>query len=680
MVSENTLEPRNDRAEIRMPDSRDPTGPRPLHWLVVGAAAATIITVAALWPIEVDDSGPTADWPHYGNDLGGMRYSPVAQITPDNVKYLEEAWVYHTGDVWSGGAGATTAFELTPIVVDDTMFVCTPYNRVLALDPETGAEIWSFDPQLDREVDYANQYLCRSVAYWSSPAGSAPCSKRILTATNDARLIALDSVSGKPCADFGRNGEVDLAVGVGEFRWPGEYQVTSAPVVVGDIVVVGSAVGDNTRTDAPSGVVRGYDVRSGALRWAWDPVPPADTPDQDGTDSSVETAYHLASPNAWAPLSGDEERGLVFIPTGNPVPDYWSATRQGLDYYGSSVVALDATTGEVTWSYQTVHHDLWDFDVPAQPTLFPLRRNGREIPALVQATKMGFLFVLDRETGQPLFEVEERPVPQTEIPGEITSPTQPFPTELPWLVPTELAAEDAFGFTPWDRGACRERLEQLRFDGMYTPPSLEGSLMFPGNAGGSNWGGVAVDPKRGLVVANTMSLAWSVTLFERGRLEELREQFPDAEFSPQEGTPYALMRETLFSPLGVPCNPPPWGTLAAVDLATGELRWQVELGTIADLIPVPLRLRYGVPNLGGPLITSSGLVFIAATVDDYLRAFDIEDGRELWKARLPAGGQATPMTYRLREDSRQYVVIAAGGHGRAGTRLGDAIVAYALPD
>ncbi len=659
---------------------------KPLPRLLATAALIATFALSAGWlwdhrpmHFEVDPGTPVGGWPHYGGDLGGTRSSPLTQIDKENVRHLRVAWTYNTGDVWRGEGGAT-AFENTPIVLGDALIFCTPYNRVVALDAESGEERWVFDPEIDRSVSYANQFICRGVEWWQDSSRSEGlCSTRILTATNDSDLWALDAATGTPCSEFGEGGAVDLLAGVGELQWPGEYQSTSAPVVVGDTVVVGSAVGDNARVDAPTGAVRGYDVRSGALRWVWDAAWPP--PDGDGEEAQSSTSREMVpgSPNAWAPLSADEELGLVYVPTGNPAPDYWAAHRNGSDRHGSSVVALDAATGALRWSYQTVHGDLWDFDVPAQPTLFELERGGRRVPALVQATKMGFLFVLDRRTGEPLFEVEERPVPQTDVPGEVTSPTQPFPVEIDWLVPTELSPDDAWGFTPFDRGPCRDRLAELRFDGMYTPPSLEGTLMYPGNAGGSNWGGVAVDEQRDLLVANTLDLAWAVTLFEEARLDEMRAAYPDAEFAAQRGTPYFLMREMLVSPLGVPCNPPPWGTLAALDLTTGKLRWQVPLGTIRDIVPGPVLWNLGVPNLGGPVVTGSGLVFIGAAADNYLRAFDIDTGEELWKGRLPAGGQATPMTYRLRPDSKQYVVIAAGGHARAGTTLGDAVVAFALP-
>ncbi len=625
------------------------------------------------------DAGPRAlqEWSSYGGDPGGLRYSPLADVTPENVAQLEIAWVHHSGDVSDGRGGVTSgsAYELTPLFVDGTLFACTPFNRVIALDPESGAERWSYDPEIDLAMRYANQLVCRGVATWLDERRSrGACRRRIFTATNDARLIALDAASGRPCADFGDAGQLDLARGVGDRRYWGEYQLTSPPAILRDRVVVGSAVADNSRTDAPSGVVRAFDARSGALLWAWDPVPV-------GYRSAARSpaGHALGSANVWAPIAVDPERDLVFVPTGNTSPDYYGGQRGALETYASSVVALRGESGELAWHFQTVHHDLWDYDVPAQPTLFPLHRAGAAIPALAQATKMGHLFVLDRVTGAPLFPVEERPVPQGGAAGESLAPTQPFPRKPPPLVRQQLRPDDAWGFTPFDRAACRERIAGLRSDGIFTPPSLQGSVMYPGNVGGSNWGGVAVDPERQLLVANASDVPFVVTLIERAGYERERRAHPDVEISPQWGTPFAMRRELLLSPLGIPCNAPPWGTLAAVDLASGELRWQVPLGTIRDLAPLPLPLRLGVPNLGGPLLTQSGLVFIGAAMDDYLRAFDVETGDELWKGRLPAGGQATPMSYRARAGGRQYLVIAAGGHARRGSTLGDALVAFALP-
>ncbi len=617
------------------------------------------------------------EWREYGGDSGGQRFSSLADVTPDNVRCLEPAWTYRTGDLPRSGSSQYLASEVTPILVDGTLYLCTPHNRVIALDPETGAERWSYDPEIDLGGRYANQLVCRGVTAWRDP-GSAPgerCARRIFTATNDARLVSLDAADGRPCTGFGDGGTVDLNPAVGRQEWRGEYQVTSPPAVAGDAVIVGSAISDNQRTDAPSGVVRAFDTRSGALRWSWDLRPPGFVPTPENTSAA---GHALATPNVWAPIAVDQERDLVFVPTGNPSPDYYRGDSQ-LDYYGSSVVALTASTGQVRWRFQTVHRDLWDYDVPAQPTLFELARGDERIPALVQATKMGLLFVLHRETGEPLFEVEERRVPQGPAPGESLSPTQPFPRRPPPLVRQALSAEQAFGLTPWDRGACRRRLAAMRSEGIYTPPSREGTLVVPGNTGGSNWGGVAVDEARRLVVANVQELPFAITLIPRNEVPA-KPEAEGVELAHMRGTPYVLRREVVLSPLGVPCLSPPWGTLAAVDLVRGDIVWQVPFGTLRDFLPVPIPIRVGLPNVGGPLITASGLVFIGAAFDRYLRAFDLETGEELWRAGLPFGGQATPMTYRARDGGRQYIVIAATGYGRFDrSAVGDAIVAFALP-
>jgi quinoprotein glucose dehydrogenase len=623
--------------------------------------------------VTPDLSGPVADWPAYGADAGGRRWSPLRQITPANVGALEIAWVHRSGDVLDGTTSlGKSSLQVTPILVDGTLYACSPRGRVFALDPESGRDRWRYDPGVDASPFYVVN--CRGVSTWldaAAPEGVS-CRRRIYVGTLDARLIALDATTGAPCADFGASGTVDLGAGIGE-RAPGEYGVTSPPAVIGGRVVVGSMVLDNRRTDSPGGVVRAFDARTGALVWSWDPVPPG--------RAAANGHFARGTTNAWAPLSADEARGLVFVPTGNTSPDYYGGQRDGLDHYSSSVVALDADTGAVRWSFQTVHHDVWDYDVPAQPTLFDWPGPNGAVPALIQATKLGHLFVLARETGAPLLPVEERPVPQAgAVPGETLAPTQPFPVLPAPLHPASLSADEAFGFTPWDRAACRQAIAALRSDGVFTPPSAQGSVQYPGMVGGMNWGGVAVDPERGLLVVNTQRIATRIRLVTR---EELRAKYGDTPpaygVEPQEGTPYALERAPLLGPLGAPCNPPPWGTLAAIDLASGALRWEVPLGTTRDLAPWPLWLNTGTPNLGGPLVTASGLVFIGATTDFFLRALDVETGHELWKGRLPTAGHATPMTYRLRPDGRQYVVIAAGGHGLLGTPPSDALVAFALP-
>ena len=626
--------------------------------------------------------GPVAEWPAYGADVGGSRHSPLTQITPGNVRDLEVAWVHHSGDM-EDGTGKThlpSSHQVTPIVVEGALYYCTPFDRVFALDPETGAERWVYDPGVDRTGFYLVN--CRGVSAWRDPlaARDATCSLRIFLGTLDARLIALDGATGKPCEDFGTGGSVNLREGVGDAQ-PGEYGVTSAPLVMDGRVVTGAMVLDNRRTDAPGGVVRAFDARTGALVWAWDPIPSGLPP--MAADDNGAPRYQRGTTNAWSTLSGDPQLGLVYVPTGNTSPDYYGGQREGLDYYSSSVVALRADTGEVAWRFQTVHHDVWDYDVPSQPVLFDFPAADGPLPALVQATKMGHLFLLDRRTGAPLFPVEERPVPQGGVPGETLSPTQPFPTKPPPLHPATFTPDEAFGFTPWDRGACREAVSSLRSDGIFTPPTLEGSVHYPGMAGGANWGSVTVDPQRGLLVLNQQRAAVKIRLVPRDAFEK---QFPDGPpkfgFEPQGGTPYALERVPLLSPLGAPCNPPPWGTLTAVDLATGDVAWDVPLGTTRDVAPFPVWIAlgtFGVPNQGGAITTASGLTFIGATTDHYLRAFETDSGEEIWRTRLPNGGHATPMTDRLREDGRQYVVIAAGGHGMLQRVPGDALMAFALP-
>ncbi len=636
-------------------------------------AVLAVLLLACRGPTPVDYSGLVADWPEYGGDKGGLRYSPLDQVTARNVADLELAWVYHHGDISDGSGGVTrTSFNVTPIVVDDSLYFCTGFNRVIALDAETGAERWSFDPETRlQKLQGPYPRVCRGVAHWRDAKGGA-CGERIFTGTIDSELIALDAKTGRPCADFGSAGRVELREGIGDAP-PWEYYVTSPPLVIRDVVVVGALVADNLRADAPSGVVRAYDVRTGALRWAWDPVPP-------GWQGEAGDHYTAGTANVWSILSGDAERGLVFVPTGNASPDCFGANRRGLDYYSSSTVALDADSGEVVWRFQTVHHDVWDYDVPAQPTLYDFPGPEGPIPAVVQATKMGHIFLLDRATGAPLFPVEERPVPQGGVPEETLSPTQPFPTHPPPLHPATLTPDDAWGFTPWDRSQCAEIIAAHRSDGIFTPPSTEPSIQYPGTAGGPNWGGVSIDPVNHRLFVNQMRVPATVELLTQAEYEELAASgevvYPE-ELYPMDGTPYAVRRGPLLGPLGAPCNPPPWGTLTAVDLVSGEVLWESTLGTTRDQAPFPLWFALGAPNLGGSIVTAGGLVFIGATTDKFLRAFDAQSGEEIWSARLPYTANATPLSYRLRPDGKQYVVIAAGGHGWS--EPGDAVMAFALP-
>lgn len=648
--------------------------------LAFAPALPLALALAACSDAPPDLSGPIEGWGAYGNDAGGARHSKLTQITPENVGELELAWIHRSGDVLDGSASlGKSSLQVTPIVAAGSLVYCSPRNKVFALDPETGRERWRFDPAVD-----ASQYYiinCRGVSQWTDPAAAYTdaCSERIVMGTVDARLIALDAKTGERCAGFGANGEVDLRAGMGDID-PGEYGVTSPPAIVRDRIVTGAMVLDSRRVDAPGGVVRAFDARTGALVWAWDPL----LPEHPGLAPRGEgVLYRRGTTNAWTALSADAERGLVYVPTGNTHPDYYGGHRAGADVYSSSIVALRAEDGAIAWHFQTVHHDIWDYDVASQPVLFDFRGAGGPAPGLIAPTKLGMLFFLNRETGAPLFPVEERPVPQAgAVPGEYLSPSQPFTTKPETLHPHTLGPDDAFGFTPWEKAACRRALEALRHDGIYTPPSLEGTVQYPGMIGGMNWGSASVDPQRRVVVVNTQRIAAKIRLVPQ---EEMAARYPDGPpaygVEPQSGSPYFLEREPLLSPwLKAPCNAPPWGTLAAIDTATGEKKWEVTLGTSRDLAPWPVWLKLGTPNLGGPITTASGLVFIGATTDFYLRAFSTETGEELWRRRLPTAAHATPMTYRLTPNGRQFVVIAAGGHGILGTPPNDALMAFALPE
>ncbi|MEK6324472.1 MAG: pyrroloquinoline quinone-dependent dehydrogenase [Acidobacteriota bacterium] len=617
-----------------------------------------------------------AEWPAYGRDPGGSRYSPLKQIDRDTVKTLKVAWAFRTGAAGVKGRSVSdAAFEATPIVVDGSLYLSTPFNRVIALDPEKGTERWSYDPKVDLTKDYS-EVTSRGVSTW---ADRKTGKRRIYVATIDARLIALDAATGAPCSDFGQDGQIDLTRDV-RLVDRGDYQVTSPPAVIGDLIIVGSAIGDNRLAKMERGIVRAYDARTGKLAWSWDPIPQqADDPAHKTWQG--DSASQTGAANAWSIISVDPARNLVFVPTGSPSPDFYGGERKGNNEYANSVVALRASTGRVIWHFQVVHHDLWDYDVASQPMLITVKRGGRSIPAVAVGTKIGHLFVLHRETGKPLFPVEERTVPRSTVPGEEASTTQPFPKLPKALVPQKLTEEDAFGLTPADRDACRKLIGGARSEGLFTPPSLEGTIVFPGNAGGMNWSGMSYDPTRGLLITNTNRIATLVKLIPREEYNSLRASGEGnrfkGEFARQTGTPYAMYREHLRGPSGVPCNPPPWGALTAVDLGTGAVRWEVPLGTIAQLGFFPESKNWGSINLGGSMVTAGGLVFIAAAMDTYLRAFDVETGKEIWKAELPASAQATPMTYQI--GGKQYLVICAGGHGKLGTKMGDHVVAFALP-
>jgi quinoprotein glucose dehydrogenase len=627
------------------------------RWYSLAVIVFCFVSVAQAQ--SVADSG----WPNYGNDPGGTRYSPAHQVDRTNVTQLQVAWTYRTGALQQQtDLIHKAAFEATPILVDNKLFLSTPYNHVIALDPLSGNKLWEYDSHLDLTKEYS-EVTSRGVSAWRDTKAKPgqPCRLRILFGTLDARLIAVDGETGKPCADFGSNGEVDLTRDAATAtEWTGGYQVTSAPSISGDLVIVGSSIADNWKVDTGRGIVRGFDVRTGKLRWTWDPIPWANN-----------TKPRTGAGNAWSTLSVDPQRNLVFIPTGSASPDYYGGLRKGDNKWANSVVALRASTGEFVWGFQVVHHDLWDYDVAAQPTLFTWKDNT---PAIAITTKMGRVFVLNRLTGEPLLPVEERPVPKSDIPGEESWPTQPASTIS--LVPEKLSAEDAWGKDAQERQWCADKIKAARSGDIYIPPSLQGTMVFPSNVGGVNWGSAAYDPQRHVLVADTNRLPIFVKMIPRDEYEPSQkaatsEDRLHGEFGRQAGAPYAMFRTPLLSPSGLPCNAPPWGTVAAVDLFTGKKVWDVPLGSF---IP---GINTGTITLGGPIMTAGGLVFTAAAMDNFIRAFDSESGRELWKFELPAGGQATPMTYSI--NGKQYLVIAAGGHGKLGTKQGDYVLAFTLP-
>jgi len=583
----------------------------------------------------------TAEWTAYGGDALGAHYSPLAEITRDNVTQLRVAWTFHTGETPKAApTRRPTAFEATPILVDGTLYFSTPLGTVFALDPTTGVQRWRFDAEVNPQTPFGD-FTSRGVSAWldAAAAEGAPCRRRIFLAAVDARLIALDARTGTPCADFGEQGIVNLRAGLrNPPRSDGEYGMTSPPVVVGDVVVIGSSVADNGRTDVASGEIRGFDARTGALRWAWDPIPRAES-NPAWTSWNGPVAHATGAANAWAPIAADPERDLVIVPTSSPSPDYYGGERLGANLYANSVVALRASTGARVWHFQVVHHDLWDYDVQAQPSLVTVRRDGGSVPAVVQATKTGQLFVLHRETGAPIFPVQERPVPASTVAGETAWATQPF-SALPSFGLQHVTPDDAWGLTPFDRRRCRQSIADATYDGVYTPPSLRPTLVAPSNIGGAHWGGVAFEPERQIVVVPVNRLAAMVQLIPRERHDPSRNE-AGWEYAPMRGTPYVMRRRILLSPLGLPCTAPPFGALVAISLATGRTLWDVPLGTTRDLVAakifLPISVGSGTPNLGGPIVTAGGIVFIGAAMDNYLRAFDVENGRELWKGRLRRG-------------------------------------------
>ena len=710
---------------------------------------------------DVAGTIPDGEWHAYGRTNAGQRYSPLAQITPQNVGGLEVAWTYNTGDIRGPNDPEEATYQVTPLMVDDTVFICTPHSKVIALDAVTGAEKWRFDPLLKQTDRQTTQHLtCRGVAYFDGSAAPPPavqaapaepaasvdgtppaeaqptapqsaavpamtpqerlessaaevttkaagvpqnvvtgqaapgapnptvvrlppdpvsgpvdptCVRRLFAPTSDGRLISISAETGQICPGFGgENGTVNLWANMPNITLGSVYS-TSPPVVTDRLVIVGGTVNDNVATTSPSGVIRAYDVHTGELAWNFD----SKNPDEirpiaaDGT-------YMENSPNSWSVSSYDPELRLIYLPMGNESPDQFGGNRSAeVERFSSSVLALNADTGEVAWVFQTVHHDLWDYDMPAQPSLVDLTIGGAPVPALVVPTKQGDIYVLDRRSGEPLLPVTEIPAPGGAVEGDFTAPTQP--TSAISFNPPALRERDMWGATLIDQLACRISFRRHVYEGRYTPPTEQGSIVYPGNFGTFNWGGIAVDPERQILFGMPVYLAFTSQLVPRPEAAE-RVVTEDGEpvFNENFGAPYAARMGPFTSPLGLPCQQPPWGYVAGVDLTTGETVYKHVNGTVRDLSPIPLPFKLGVPGIGGPIVTRGGVAFLSGTLDYYVRGYDLATGREIWRDRLPAGGQATPSTY-LGADGRQYLVVVAGGHGSVGTRAGDAIIAYALP-
>ena len=636
---------------------------------------------------------PDGDWQAYGRTEFGDRYSPLKQITPANVGKLQEAWRIRTGDLPTADDPVELTNENTPLKVNGMLYACTAHSKVLALDPDTGKEIWRFDPQIKSPVGFKGfaHMTCRGVSYYDenayakadnasaaviSDAGKAvaqACPRRLYLPTADARLIAINADTGKVCEGFGTHGTVDLTQGIGPFT-AGGYYATSPAAITRDLVIMGGHVTDNESTNEPSGVIRAFDVHDGHLVWNWDSGnPEATEPLAPGK------TYTRNSPNMWSLASVDEKLGMVYLPLGNQMPDQYGGDRMpGAEKYSAGLVALDLSTGKVRWNYQFTHHDLWDMDVGSQPTLLDLKTADGVKPALIAPTKQGSLYVLDRRDGTPIVPIREIPVPQGAVKGDHTAPTQAR-SDLNLLAP-ELTEKAMWGASPFDQMLCRIQFKELRYEGQYTPPSLQGSLVYPGNVGVFNWGSVSVDPVRQLLFTSPNYMAFVSKMIPRAEVAaDSKRESETAGIQPNTGAPYAVTMHPFMSPFGVPCQAPAWGYVTGIDLTTNKVVWKRKNGTSRDSSPLPIGLPIGVPSMGGSIVTAGGVGFLSGTLDQYLRAYDVNSGKELWKSRLPAGGQATPMTY-TGKDGKQYVLLVVGGHGSLGTKMGDYVIAYKLSE
>lgn len=642
----------------------------------VSAKPILICALLALLPMHAG----AQDWSHWGGDLGGKRFADAPTLNPDTADRLEEAWRFETGDTANGEGyfGRTSSFKSTPILVGDRLIVSTPFNRVIALDPGTGELVWRFDPEVDFDIEYSEMFTSRGVAAFvdsNTPAGT-PCRARILLGTLDARLIAIDAADGSLCAEFGESGEVDLTSGIRRVR-RGEYSVTSPPTVVNGVVVVGSSIGDNGAARLEDGTVRGFDALTGQLLWSFNPIPQG--PEDDGAETWPEESYRqTGAANVWSVMAADPERDLVFLPTTSPSPDFFGGSRPGDNLHANSLVALKATTGELVWAYQIVRHDLWDYDLASQPLVADIEIEGVSTPIVAQATKMGFVFVLNRETGEPVHPVDERQVPRSNVPGETAAHTQRFPAIQLHEVTDDLPP--IFAVNDDHVARCEEMLSGARYQGIFTPPSLEGTILFPGNPGGVNWGSMAADQSEATAVVAVNRLPTVVKLIPRSEFRKLRRDETlngvEAQFTSQSGTPYGMARFELFnSESGFHCLEGPWSTLVAVNLATGEKLWEVPAGRRPGIGDGHQAVDWGYVANGGPVLTSGGLAFMATQYDRMLRAYDQLDGKVVWSTHLPAGPQATPMIYEW--EGEAYVALTLGGR-KVDSEMGDYVIAYRL--
>ena len=650
----------------------------------VGARIMAVLILGVCAQLALADD---SDWMQYGGHEGGGRYSPLAQINRDNVQNLAVAWSYRTGALdRHPNLLAVTGFQATPILlpqgVGGHLVTCTPFNRVIALDPETGKERWFFDPEIDLgQMRFSGRFNCRGLSQWRDPKAeaNAVCAHRLFLATNDRRLLALDARNGKLCADFGDDGIVDVTpiiVQIGPVDQLDSMQLMSPVAVVNGVVIMGGTANKFKSASSMNGALRAFDARSGEHLWTFD------TLIRDSSDPDT-SEYSVGGANVWTTMSWDSERDLLFAPTASASPNFYGALRPGDNRYANSVLAIRASTGELVWHFQAVHHDIWDWDMPTHPILVDITRNGEKIPVVIQLTKTGIVFVFHRETGEPFFPIEERPVPTDGVAGDVLSPTQPFPVKPPPLMKVGLTADDAWGFMPFDRNACRDKIASMRSGGYYTPVTEQGTVMYPMVGGGSNWWGGAFDPQRNILVTPVSQFPSFVKLIPNDEIDPELAKSPTAgvPMGPPgyiSGTDYGMQIAPLMSPIFSPCSKPPWSLLVAVDMDRGEILWQTPLGVLDKLMPIPLPLKFGTPFSGGAISTGGGLVFIGASYDERFRAHDIDSGEILWEIGTPYSANATPMTYSV--NGRQYVVVSAGGHPWSPLAKGDYLMAYALSE